>query len=512
MTAPVAPALFPTLIDLQEAHELLLQERDQWGDAAAAPPDFWTRVSAFVAHAQASGALLDLSRERRAAQSILDYWANALYRADQPTPAARLADFDPELAPELPAEPCPYQGLAAFDKERHAFFFGRERLVQEMVERLQQGERLLAVVGASGSGKSSLVLAGLLPVLATGETPPKASPELTGMNEGTPPQPSPSWEMLGEGEAATQPWRILTLTPGSQPLINLAAAVRAELDAREELPLEQAAQQLFACEGFDREPDCLAKLLAQQSDRPVLLVVDQFEEIFTLCDHKPAREAFVRQLLALVETPQPRHVVILTIRSDFVDNVARLPALWERWRTVRVYVEALDLNGLRSAIEGPAVRVGLRFEEGIVNDLISTILGERAGLPMLQFTLLKLWQARRRNRITHEVYAAVGNPRQALERSAEAFFTRLAYEDQQVVRDQLLRMVRPGVGSTEFTSSRLRLADAFQAAAASDRVARVLHRLIFEEGLLRLSGADSDAIATILSQGDQPSGSLGYVS
>jgi hypothetical protein len=124
MTQPATPLAFPSLVELQEAHEALLHERDQYGEATAAPPDFWSRVSVFVARAQASGVLLDLSRQRRAGQSILDYWANALYRADQPTPAARLADFDPALAPELPDEPSPYQGLAAFGQEQHAFFFG----------------------------------------------------------------------------------------------------------------------------------------------------------------------------------------------------------------------------------------------------------------------------------------------------------------------------------------------------------------------------------------------------
>ena len=125
MIQEAPPLAFPSLAELQEAHDALLQARDLQGDATPAPPDFWARVAAFVAHAEASGALIDLSRDRRAVQSILDYWANALYRANQPTPAARLADFDPLLAPELPAEPCPYQGLAAFGQDQQAFFFGR---------------------------------------------------------------------------------------------------------------------------------------------------------------------------------------------------------------------------------------------------------------------------------------------------------------------------------------------------------------------------------------------------
>ncbi|MFO7631903.1 MAG: ATP-binding protein, partial [Caldilinea sp.] len=468
MIENASPALFASLVDLQDAHDALLQARDSFDDVTGASPEFWVRVTAFVARAQASGALLDITRDRRAAQSILDYWANALYRADQPTPAARLADFDSMLAPELPDDPCPYQGLAAFGRDQHAFFFGRERLVREMVERLQRGERLLAVVGASGSGKSSVVLAGLLPALQ---------------------------HDIGVGG---ERWLVRTLTPGSQPLENLAAALRPETNAPEELPPEQAAKFLFAAEGLRRDPDYLVDLLAQKGGPPTLLVIDQFEELFTLCNDETARQVFVRQLLALVDAPGMRHAVILTMRTDFVDNVAKLPALWERWREARADVEALDINELRSAIEGPAALVGLRFEEGIVDDLISTILGERAGLPLLQFTLLKLWQQRRRNRITRGVYAAVGNPRQALERSAEAFFTGLVYEEQQVVRNQLLRMVRPGVGSTEFTSRRLRLADAFQGAAASDRVARVLHRLIFEERLLKLTGAEPTAIDAVL--------------
>ena len=468
MIQDAPPLAFPSLAELQEAHEALLQERDLLGDAASGRSDFWARVAAFVARAQASGAVIDLSRDRRAAQSILDYWANALYRANQPTPAARLADFDPLLVPELPDEPCPYQGLAAFGQDQQAFFFGRERLVQEMVLRLQRGDRLLAVAGASGSGKSSVVLGGLLPALRRGAV------------------------------SGSEAWRAITLTPGSQPLANLAAAARVQLDVQPMLPLAQAAQHLFARAGFARDAGYLSAMLAADGDLPALLVVDQFEEFFTLCNDEEARDAFVRQLLALMETPEPRHVVIITMRTDFVDSLARLPDLWDRWRSAHVDVEALDINELRSAIEGPAALVGLRFEEGIVDDLISTILGERAGLPLLQYTLLKLWQQRRRNRITRAVYAQVGNPRQALERSAEAFFTHLAYEDQQVVRDQLLRMVRPGVGSTEFTSSRLRLADAFQGAAASDRVACVLYRLIFEERLLKLTGADPKAIAAIL--------------
>jgi len=144
---------FSALADLQAAHDDLLDAREQAGDSAEAAAAFWPRAADFVRSGRATGALLDASRDRRAAQGILDYWANALYRAGQPAAEARLADFDPELAPELPDEPCPYRGLAAFREADRDFFFGREELLNDMLDRLRGRERLLAVVGSSGSGK-----------------------------------------------------------------------------------------------------------------------------------------------------------------------------------------------------------------------------------------------------------------------------------------------------------------------------------------------------------------------
>ena len=159
-------------------------------------------------------------------------------------------------------------------------------------------------------------------------------------------------------------------------------------------------------------------------------------------------------------------------------------------------VEALDINELRAAIEGPAARVGLKFEEGIVDDLISTILGERAGLPLLQFTLLKLWERRQRNRVTREVYREVGNPREALERSAEAFYKSLIPEEQETAKRILLRMVRPGEGR-EVTSNRIRRDEVFRAGEARDRVERVLDRLIGEARLVKLTEGETEADAQI---------------
>ena len=470
-----AVEIFTTLAEVQVEHDALLEWWDEVEEGDEPADLFWDAVSRFAEQVQATGTVLDLGRERLAAQRILDYWGNALYRANGSEAPIRLASFDLDLAPILPDEPCPYQGLAAFDLDQQEFFFGRERLIREMLARLESGERLLAVVGASGSGKSSVVLAGLLSALQQNALPLSAT------------------------------WPIIKLTPGSKPLESLIQAIpvlESLIDLQAEPTVEQ--QTRITSKHFRDRPNALAHLLTRYvtlagvtEGTPAIVVIDQFEELFTLCEDEEARQIFATQLLSAIQNEYPHHRVILTIRTDFVDTMVKLPELTALFRTARINADALDINELRAAIEWPANKVGLRFEEGIVDDLISTILGERAGLPLLQFTLLKLWQQRQRNRITHTTYQKVGNPLQALSRSADAFYDGLLPQSQQIVQRLLLRMVQPTEGR-EFTSRRIRLLDAFQDAEASNNVAQVLQRLIFEERLLKLTGVNPVLIQSIL--------------
>lgn len=404
------------LDEIKDVHaDLLKRQRAQPNDISI---EFLDDVTQFVQRGVATGVLLDGPRERQEAQTLIDYWTTRLIRTARALDETTLAEFDESQSPELPDEPCPYAGLAAFREENSAFFFGRERLTEMLVQRIQNGTRLLAVVGASGSGKSSLVLAGMLPRL-------RATTQESG-------------EPL---------WQLITLVPGAEPQANLHTA-----------------------------------LLGQDFHLPRVIVVDQFEELFTRCKDESAQRAFTQQLLDLTEAAPPC-VVVLTMRLDYVDNVARLPDFYTRFQAARVDVGVLDINELREAIEKPAALVGLKFDNGIVDDLITTILGERAGLPLLQFTLLKLWKQRRRNRITADIYTAVGNPRQALERGAEALYSGLMVEDQNALKHIFLQMVQPEEG-TEFTSSRIPREQVFVDGPARDRVAWVLDRLI-DEGLVK---------------------------
>lgn len=420
---------FRSFAELKDAHTELLRRQRELGDAARAPGAFLDDVGAYIRACSASGVMIDADKDREAAQTYLDYWATRLVRAGRPSDGAVLDEFSAELAPELPDLPCPYVGLSAFQEGDQRFFHGRQRLVDEMLSVLGR-RRLIAVVGSSGSGKSSLVLAGLLPRLRAGGLP---------------------------GSAA---WQYALMVPGSAPVAGLERALAAPPEATR------------------------------------LLVVDQFEETFTLCQDGAQRAAFAARLMELASAPDRDDRVILTMREDFVDSMVRLPDLHLAFATGRIDVGALDINELRDVIETPAAQVGLKFDEGIVDDLISTILGERAGLPLLQFTLLRLWVQRRRNRITREVYASVGNPRQALERSAEAFYSELIPEDRDEMRRILLSMVRPGAG-IEVTSSRILRSALYKAGVARDRTDRVLERLVEESRLLKLTHGDDPADAQV---------------
>lgn len=457
---PITPilddALFPSLAALRAAHSKLLDAHRTQAERA----EFWQEVESFLHCGSRSGALLDREEDRWTAQSLLDYWIATAYSTGRAVPDAALVDFDPTLAPALPDEQCPYVGLAAFPEAREKYFFGRERLLSTLVEKVA-ASRLVAVVGPSGSGKSSLVLAGLIPLLKQGA-------------------------IAGDsGAPGSEAWHYLPrLVPGSDPLANLAAILQPAKE-RAALDLTLAAKFVFAPDGLRREADYLVNLLNAISSQPVVLLVDQFEELFTLCTDEAIRTAFINNLLALVKAPTPHHRVILTMRTDFESFVARVPALLPLFETALVRVTPLSAADLRAVIEKPAALVGLKFETGVVDALVQDVLGEPAALPLLQFTLLKLWKQRDRNRITWETYKQLGGGRLALARSADHLYEHLIPEDQVTARRILLRLVRPGEG-LEVTSNRVRQGVLYQTGEARDRVDRVLQKLV-DADLVRLT-------------------------
>ena len=158
---------FLSITSLRSTHRELLQERRDNGETS----EFHAAISEFLRRGEAAGAYLDEDEDRWAAQNLLDYWENELYHAGLEPPECTLAEFDPDLQPEIPDELCPYVGLGAFQESEHDYFYGRTQLIDNLLQQLN-GSRLVAVIGPSGSGKSSVVLAGLLPRLYGGSDLP----------------------------------------------------------------------------------------------------------------------------------------------------------------------------------------------------------------------------------------------------------------------------------------------------------------------------------------------------
>lgn len=445
---------YSSFASLRDAHSDLLKRHRESGSLE----ECLAEVETFIRRGQATGTLLGTEDERWSSQSLLDYWSSMMYRAGHQPLDATLAEFDPSLAPELDDVLCPYLGLDAFREVNNGVFFGRERLIKEMINQLREN-RLLAVVGASGSGKSSLVRAGLLPALKAGALP------------------------------GSQRWCYYApMVPGSTPLANLAKLIQPS-GASEANSIQRHVNL------FQQDAAHLSRLVGKLHQGPTVVVVDQFEELFTLCRDNQECQAFVDNLLGLIQAPETRHTVILTMRTDFESHVARLPQLQPLFEEAQVRVMPMNASELRAAIEKPAEKVGLKFEEGVVESLLQDMLGEPAALPLLQFTLLKLWENRDRNRVTWEAYRRLGGGRLALARSADEFYDALIPEEQLTARRILLRMVRPGEG-LEITSNRIRRETLFQASEARDRVERVLDRLV-QARLVRLTESEASADAQV---------------
>ncbi|HET8772188.1 MAG TPA: hypothetical protein VFP80_00290 [Thermoanaerobaculia bacterium] len=395
---------FPSLFDLRATHVQLLAEQRKGTSFDALAPE----VTSFVVRARQTGAVLDAEEQRVAAQGLIDYWLTRLDSASVPFDDATLVDFDESLAPELPDDRCPYVGLEAFREKDRVNFFGRAETLDRALQIVRE-RRFLAVIGPSGSGKSSIVLGGVLPMLKEGAV------------EG-----SRAWDYQAP------------LAPGNA-----------------------SGRYLAAAEG--------------RGEATRVMVVDQFEELFTLVDDAASRAAFAKRL---VDAHKNGGVIIATIREDYFPRLGAFPELQELFRSGDLRATPLSASELREAIEKPAERINLKLESGLVDLLVSDVVGEPAALPLLQFTLWRLWTKRRRNRLTLEMYREVGGGRSALARAADEVFNDLKIvQNQDTMRRILLRMVRPGAHA-ETTSSRVPVDALLRLGDDPARVQAVLDRLL----------------------------------
>jgi WD40 repeat protein/serine/threonine protein kinase len=286
-----------------------------------------------------------------------------------------------------PESTCPFKGLASFEPVDADYFFGRERLVAELVARLV-GAGFLGIVGPSGSGKSSVLRAGLLPALAGGVLP-------------------------GSGS-----WRRLLLRPGERPLDEL----RRVLVSGVEDPLAEALDALPA------------------SGR-LLLAVDQLEELFTACRSEAERGAFADILVRAAADPGGRAVVVAALRADFYGRFAVYPGLAELLGANHVLVGPMQASELRRVVELPGAAVGLRVAPELADALVDDVEGEPGALPLLSTALLELWQKRQDNTLTLAAYRESGGVHGAVARLAEGTYARISDERKPIVRALMLRLV-----------------------------------------------------------------------
>jgi WD40 repeat protein/DNA-binding SARP family transcriptional activator len=310
---------------------------------------------------------------------------------------------------------CPYKGLSRYEPDDAGFFFGRERLVAELVTHLV-GAGLVGVVGPSGSGKSSLVRAGLLPALADGVLP------------------------------GSDRWRQVLVRPGEHPMRALAEVgdhPGAPADAGQSSASgDRGTGDNHSLSGAGAGTPLLRQLAGQER---VLLVVDQFEEAFTICRDAAERARF---LAALAEAAQADNQVsvVVAVRADYYGHCAADPRLAGLLAANHLLVGPMDEGELRRAIELPARRAGLQLEPGLADAMISEVADEPGGLPLLSCALLESWQHRQGRTLTLAAYQQAGGVRGAVARLAERAWLGLAPDEQAVARRILLRLAGPGEG------------------------------------------------------------------
>jgi signal transduction histidine kinase len=349
---------------------------------------------------------------------------------------------------------CPYKGLDAFTEVDNDFFFGRQEIVRKLINNLRQEFRFLAMLGPSGSGKSSVIQAGLIPKLKKGAIP------------------------------GSDHWGIILTRPADNPF-------------------EQLAGQGLVGTFRDLIGSVNEWLIQNPKRKRLLLVLDQFEELLVSCP-EPLRQKFVTQLNALLESPLPI-TVILGMRDDFYSHFAQHAPLLLGWleRNLANIPPILKREELTAIVKEPVTFVGWEFETGlvdtIVDDALETTLmegGERVGrsttLPLLEFSLTQLWEHRADGRLTYDGYRAIGGVTGGLAQWADRAFYSLDKEQQSLTRRILTGLVHMGDESQGIPDSRRRrpLADFYGGKKERRVINALVHRLAAPEARLLVTSRD----------------------
>jgi energy-coupling factor transporter ATP-binding protein EcfA2 len=358
---------------------------------------------------------------------------NVLQQTDSLAALRAAVRREPIAASPIRASICPYRGLEPFREEDAAFFCGRDDAIRELVSRVQ-AHNFVAVVGPSGSGKSSLVFAGLLPALRK--------------------------------QGRTTMWDVVDFRPGKSPLHALAEAFGtgpeiagpAEIDAR--LEKEVAFYRAGDADMLARMVDRRLAAAPEKPDR-LLIYVDQWEELYAMApapedkgrlnQHSADVERFIELLIAASSGARSRARVVLTVRADFYNQLIQGAPIDALLPKQQVNIPAMRRDDLKAAVETPAKIAGLSFDPPkLVDQILNDVGLEEGRLPLLQFALKETWQERESDKLTAKAYTAVGGVAGAIEKTAQDSYERLAPAAlKDAARRLFLSLVTPGEGQAD---------------------------------------------------------------
>ncbi|MEH2180631.1 nSTAND1 domain-containing NTPase [Nostoc sp.] len=345
---------------------------------------------------------------------------------------------------------CPYKGLSHFDcTEADAnLFYGRTALTDELLEKVRSGN-FLAVLGASGSGKSSVVRAGLLYQLK-----------------------------LGRRLSGSDTWQLKIFRPGINPLQNLALAF-VELELSD---IDRASQLTKAEELIARGAVGLGQLITASQNQRVMLVVDQFEEAFTQCQNITKRQQFFECVLGALQRDDNKLCLIITMRADFFGKCLEQEygGLAKKIQEHLVTVTPMNKEELEIAIIKPAQQVNLAVKPELVSQMIADVENSPGSLPLLQYTLTELWKQRTEERLTLSAYTKLGGVRGTLQKRATEFYELLSPEEQQATKRIFLELTQLGEG-TEDTRRQVLQRDLVTSQYPEAVINKVIQRLADEK-------------------------------
>jgi hypothetical protein len=387
------------------------------------------------------------------------------------------------IAPEIPAyelsdEPRPYRGLERFESSHQEFFYGRDEDIERLVDRLSR-DHFVAVVGASGSGKSSLVRAGL------------------------------STEAAERARAGIRDWRRIAVVPGHDALRAVADQVRYAWESAHPGeagdPIQWVDHQI---ERFREREDGLLTLLGTlfgDEASPLLLVIDQFEEVFT---HRPVareREAswreqaacFAANLLEATEAQPAWLRIVVTLRADFITRFVGedFPSFRKLLERRQLWLGPMSEDDVREAIAFPAKRRGAFFEKGLVEMILRDMRGHTAALPLLEESLSMLWAERRGPWLTIDAYVRTGGVGGALATKADALYDPLSADEQRLTQRIFLGLIHLGEGVPD-TRRRVAVQDVLGAADRPEQVEGLLQRFSSTGGSRLISLSSTEGAVT----------------